>query len=351
MKPGIILLYNYDCSWTPQDVLECEAERRRAHAALQGFGYEVLDVAVSDSVAEALRPFQVDPRDWLIFNWCEGYANRPWDYDGVTRELDQLGLVYTGADTRSLSLSANKARVQAILKNAGVPIPRGRIMRAGDMTGWSIFPAIVKPTNQHGSCGIDRDAIVLDRAQLRARLAYIEERFKAPAMVEEFITGRELQVTIWGNHSLEVLPEVEVVFDSQLNWRDRIYTYEIKFQAGALETHGVGFVCPSMLTIAQRRAIEHACCRAYRAMRCRDYARIDLRVQDDRVYVLDVNPNPDISSESLLVMAANVVGLNHDDVIARITQWGEERWRAAVTPTRVSRRTSHEQSTVIPQHI
>ncbi len=351
MKPKIVLLYNDDYSWTARDRLEAEADRLRASQALRQFGYEVLEVTVVDSVAKALCPLYLDPREWLVFNWCEGYADRPWDYAGVTRELDQLGLVYTGADSWALSVSADKARVQTLLKMGRVPVPRGCIMRAGESGDWSIFPAIVKPTNQHGSYGIDREAIVLDAAQLQVRLAYLEERFHSPAVVEEFIEGRELQVTVWGNRDLEVLPEVEVVFNNTLSWRERIYTYEIKFHAEALERHNVGFLCPSMLTTSQRRVIERACCRAYRAMRCRDYARIDLRLRGDRVYILDVNPNPDINSESLLVIAANVVGLNYDEVLARIAQWGEERWRAALRPARARQPLKYEQPALVAQHV
>ena len=81
---------------------------------------------------------------------------------------------------------------------------------------------------------------MLDEQQLRRRVEYIEETFKAPALVEEFIDGRELQVSVWGNSQVEVLPEVEVVFDQRRDWRERIYTHEIKFAADGLDKHNVG---------------------------------------------------------------------------------------------------------------
>jgi D-alanine-D-alanine ligase len=284
-----------------------------------------------------------------VFNWCEGYVDRPWDYGDVTDELDRLGFVYTGADTWSHCVSLDKARVQAEMIEHGVPIPRGRILRDPSASDWSIFPAIVKPTNQHGSFGIDRNAIVLDEPQLRQRAGYIYETFKAPALVEEFIEGRELQVTVWGNTRVEVLPEVEVVFDQRRDWRERIFTYEIKFAADGLDKNNVGFVCPAMLTVQARRAIEQVCRQAYRALRCRGYARIDLRLKNDRPYVLDVNPNPDINSESLLVIAASVVGLSYDDVIARITEFAVERWRAAQQAAGVKRSRKHGQPEIVSQ--
>jgi D-alanine-D-alanine ligase len=98
-----------------------------------------------------------------------------------------------------------------------------------------------------------------------------------------------------------------------------------------------------MLTPQLRAKIGRVCRTAYRAMRCRDYARIDLRVRDDRAYVVDVNPNPDINCESLLVIAANVVGLSYEEVVARLTEFAVERWQAAHSSAGVKRSRRREQ--------
>ncbi len=351
MQPKILLLHNHDNSWTPRDLIETEQDRQGAMKALRKFGYEVTDVKVYHSVAQALERHHFDPREWLVFNWCEGYADRPWDYDGVTEELDRLGFVYTGADTWSLRTSADKGRVQAALREAGVPMPRGRVLQPGDERDWSIFPAIVKPVNQHGSYGIDRQAIVSNEQQLRERVQYVADQFHAPALVEEFIAGREFQVTMWGNDRLEVLPEVEVAFMNATDWREQIYTYEIKFDCDAPAHHPIRFLCPAMLTPQMRQAIARVCRRTYRALRCRDYARIDLRMRNKRVYVLDVNANPDINSESLLVIAANVEGLTYEEVVARITELGVERWQATYHAAGVKRSRKREQPAVVSKRI
>jgi D-alanine-D-alanine ligase len=308
-------------------------------------------VKVYDSVTEALHPRQLDPREWIVFNWCEGYTDRPWDYDGVTEELDRLRYSYTGAGTWSHRVSADKGRVQAVLRAGRVSIPRGRVLRPADDLDWSIFPAIVKPINQHGSYGIDRQSVVLDRQQLRQRLEYVVEQYQAPAVVEEFIDGREFQVSVWGNRPVEVLPEVELVFGDALSWQERIYTCEMKFAHDGPLHFNAGFVCPSMLTPQLRAKIGRVCRAAYRAMRCRDYARIDLRLRGDRVYVVDVNPNPDINGESLLVIAANVVGLSYAEVVAHITEFAVERWRVAQAPVRVKRSYQHEQPAIVSKHV
>jgi D-alanine-D-alanine ligase len=335
--------------------LDAERDRRSALEALRRFGYETTDVQVYDSVTEALRPRRLDPREWVVFNWCEGYADRPWDYDGVTAELDRLGYIYTGADTWSHRVSADKGRVQAVLREGGVSIPCGRVLCPGGDLDWSIFPAIVKPLNQHGSYGIDHQSVVRDVQQLHDRLEFLMEKYHVPAVVEEFIAGREFQVSVWGNRRVEVLPEVELAFGTAAGWEERIYTYEMKFDLDGPLHHNAGFVCPSMLTPAQRAKIGRVCRAAYRALRCRDYARIDLRVRNDRVYVVDVNPNPDINSESLFVVAANMVGLSYDEVIARITEFAVDRWRAVYAPRATQltagekRSRKHERPEVVSQ--
>src|SRR5512137_1123366 len=148
MKPKVVVLHNHDNSWTPEAQLEAERDRQTALEALRKFGYETTNVQVYDSVTEALRPRRLDPREWIVFNWCEGYADRPWDYDGVTEELDRLGYSYTGAATWSHRVSADKGRVQAVLREGGVSIPHGRVLCPAADLAWSIFPAIVKPLNQ-----------------------------------------------------------------------------------------------------------------------------------------------------------------------------------------------------------
>ncbi|CAG0936274.1 D-alanine-D-alanine ligase [Thermoflexales bacterium] len=351
LKPKILLLHNHDNSWTPQALIEAEQNRQLVLEALHKFGYEVMDVKVYDSVTEALCPRQLDPREWIVFNWCEGYADRPWDYDGVTEELDRLGYHYTGAATWSHRVSADKGRVQAVLRAGRVPIPRGRVLQPADDLDWALFPAIVKPINQHGSYGIDRQAVVLDRQQLRQRLEYVMERYRAPALVEEFIDGREFQVSVWGNRPVDVLPEVELVFGNSLSWEERIYTCEMKFDHDGPLHFNAGFVCPSMLTPQLRAKIGRGCRAAYRAMRCRDYARIDLRVRGQRVYVVDVNPNPDINCEALLVIAASVVGLSYEEVVARITEFAVERWRVTQPPAKMKRSQQHEQPALVSKHI
>ena len=324
-KSKIILLHNHDNTWTPADLIEVAEDNRLVMEALRAAGYEVAEAKVYDSVARALRDVNCNPHDWTIFNWCEGYADRPWDYAGVVDELEHLGYAFTGATPWTLRATQDKRTTRALLLDASVPVPLGlETDRAVDLP-WSMYPAIVKPINQHGSYGIDEHAVVHNEQQLQQRVQYVLATFKCPALIEEYIAGRELQVTVWGNDAATMLPPVEVVFWDQDDIGKQIYSYDMKYSPDVWSSHGIQFVCPPMLTATAWRNVEAASVAAYQAVRSRDYARIDMRVRGDDAYVVDVNPNPDINCESAVTMSAQRSGLTYAQFIVQLTALADER--------------------------
>jgi len=332
MKHKIILLHNHDNTWTPADLIEVAEDNRIVIDALRSRGHEVTDVKVYHSVEQALREKQLSPRDWLVFNWCEGYADRPWDYAGVADELEHLKYTYTGASAWTLRMTQDKRTVRTLLHNAHVPIALGTEARRAQGLAWSTYPAIVKPVDQHGSYGIDEHAVVTDERELVQRVEYVLDTFKCPAVIEEFIAGRELQVTVLGNEAAVVLPAVDVVFCDEREPGKQIYSYDMKYSPDVWASHGVRFICPTMLTVDARQNVEAACLQAFRAVRGRDYARFDLRLRGDQPYVVDVNPNPDINSESVVTMSAQSIGLTYTDLIERLAELAAERRQPGVRP-------------------
>jgi D-alanine-D-alanine ligase len=327
MGHKIILLHNHDNTWTPADLIEVAEDNRIVIEALRSRGHEVTDVKVYHSVEQALHDKQLNPREWIVFNWCEGYADRPWDYAGVADELEQLQYAYTGATAWTLRMTQDKRTVRTLLHNAAVPIPLGTEARRAQGLAWSTYPAIVKPINQHGSYGIDEHAVVENEYQLHQRVEYVLDTFKCPALVEEFIVGRELQATVLGNEAAAVLPAVELVFwdEDTAEPGKQIYSYDMKYSPDVWSSHGVQFICPSMMTVVARQRLQAACLQAYRAVRGRDYARFDVRLRDDQPYVVDVNPNPDINSESAVTMSAQSSGLTYTDLVVRLAELAAER--------------------------
>ncbi|CAG0936272.1 D-alanine-D-alanine ligase [Thermoflexales bacterium] len=329
MKHKVILLHNHDNTWTPADLIEVAEDNRLVMEALRAQGHEVTDVKVYHSVEHALREKNCTPREWIVFNWCEGYADRPWDYAGVVDELEHLKYAYTGSTAWTLRMTQDKRTTRSLLRAAGVPTPLGLEARHSRQLRWSTYPAIVKPVNQHGSYGIDEQAVVENDRQLRQRVEYVLDTFKCPALIEEFITGRELLVTVLGNESAGSLPAVEVVFHDQTAPGKQIYSYDMKFSPDVWSSHGVRFICPPMLTVEARQRLQAACVQAYRAVRGRDYARFDVRLRDDQPYLVDVNPNPDINCESAVTMSAQLAGLTYPELIVRLADLAAERHKPA----------------------
>ena len=322
----VVLLHNHDNTWTEADLAEVADENRFVMEALRAYGYHVEDVKVYDDVTQPMRARGYDPREWIVFNWCEGYADRPWDYDFVAEELEQMKFTYTGAGVWSLRLSRDKWKMRRVLAEAGVPLAWGTLARKSSGIHWTRYPAIVKPINQHSSYGIDRDAYVEDERQRRERVEYGLATFHGPALIEEYIDGREFQMTVWGNYPPTVLPAGELDFSEFSDPRDHIYTYESKFDYDSPGMNKIHWLCPAMLEVKERRQLNLACLQAYRALRCRDYARLDIRLRHGQPYVVDVNANPDINSGSIVVMAAQAAGMTYKDMVAQIVRFAAERW-------------------------
>jgi len=334
----VMVLHNHDNSWDADDIQEAIDELRGMTTALTAHGCQVRTAQVHHSVRAALEHSDCDPHRWLVFNWCEGYADRPWDYAGVTDELDQLSYVYTGASSWTLRMTEDKQVSRDLMVQAGVPMPLGRVVHTLNDLTWDVYPAIVKPINQHGSYGIDREAVVRDEQELRRRIEYVRDTFHSASLVEEFIEGREFHVTVWGNDMAVVLPAVEIVYDSIADPRDQVMTYDLKFDMTAVLEQRLRFICPPMLTLTARQRLKAACAQAYRALQNRDYARLDVRMRGEEPYVIDVNPNPDINSESMMTMAAQAEGLSHGEMIMQIVDFAAERGLRAGLPSVLSER-------------
>ena len=324
----VLILSNDDNTWTPTDYEEIDLELARMLNGLIENGYQVEVLTIRHSVVNELggHPYY-SPDEWLIFNWCEQYYDRPWTDTEITSELEVLGYVFTGAGPQTMRTSMDKALVRQLLSEAGVPLPEGRVYRDDHVEDWTIFPAMVKPSNQHSSQGISRASLVESPDELRRQVQWVLDEFKlAVALVEEFIDGREVHVPLVGNRSIEVLPPVEIDYTLFKDMRDRIYTNEAKFDKLNAPYYLTKFLCPAPLDAGTQSRLEEAARSAYRAAGCRDYGRIDLRMKDGQPIVLDVNPNADLSFESDHAIAAKMLGLTYGQLAARIVECALDRW-------------------------
>jgi len=320
----VVLLYNLDPSWSPADRQEIEAEVERLCEALAAAGCDSGPKCLpTPDVAAALA--DGDPGECVIFNWCDALPGVPRSEAEVARELESLGFTFTGSPFQVLELSWRKEAVKARLAAAGVPTPAWTVVRAGDVDGWRHFPAIVKAAHEHASLGLGRDSVVMGREELAERVAHVVETLHQPALVEDFIDGREFHVTVWGNGSLATLPPAEMDFAAVADPRERLCGYDAKFTPGSPAYEAIQLVLPAPLSAGERAELERVATAAYRAVGCRDYARIDLRLRDGVFYVLDVNPNCDLSTETSTAFAAALAEGSFGRFLARLVELAQRR--------------------------
>ena len=320
----VLLLHNIDPSWGPEEIASAVEAVNKMKAALTKEGHPVVDVPVqSTNLAKILKGFK--PENHIVLNWCEELPGVPRSDAMVVRLLEKMNFSYTGSTAEVLAFSWNKAAVKKLLDQNQIATPCWQILSGAQPPKWDCFPAIVKPAFEHCSNGITTDAVVLNPEELMQRVAFVQDRFRQPALVEDFIDGREFHVTIWGNGSLEMLPPAEMDFSAFNNLRDRLCTFDSKFTPGSLHYEKIEIRIPAALDEDQNRRLRQISIQAYQNMGCRDYARIDLRLRNGTFYVLDINPNADISPDTSLAYAAEAAGLSYGILCSRLVNFAARR--------------------------
>jgi D-alanine-D-alanine ligase len=294
----------------------------RFEESLKSAGFDAHLLSVGDDIASVLQTF--DPAKTVYFNCCEGTDEDPNGYDPITALLDSAGYVYTGACDEVLSWSFDKTNMKKRLVSKDIPTPEYMICSDGDSRAWSLFPALVKPVNQHGSFGITRASVVDTPEQLEEQVRYVYETWKRPALVEDFIDGPEYRVYILGNDELEILPLYATYYDTAPDYHDHIWGFDNKWT-----DHGTNdqmrYELPAQPEPDLQRRIEQAAIDGFRVCEARDYGAVDIRVRDGIPYVLDVNQNPDISEGYSFAQAAQAGGCTYAELVGKIVLHAAER--------------------------
>ena len=318
-----VILHNLMSDWTATDVMTSEEAVRRMTLGLEAQGLDVCAVQVRGDVAAGLGG--LDPREHVIFNWCEGLDGLPRSYDAVPPVLESHGFAYTGAGAWTLATTQDKARTKALMLEHGVPTPEAKVYARSETNGWHRFPALVKPAMEHCSYGIEPEAVVDDPQQLQQRIEYVIEKYQSDALVEDFIDGTEFNVSIWGNGRLTVLPLSEIEFAGIEDYHDRLVSFDAKWTPESDAWRQTSVHCPAEVEPELRQRLETAAKSAYKLFRLRDYGRIDMRVRDGQPYVLDVNSNPDITMEGGFARSARAAGFDYGRMTTRILDYAAKR--------------------------
>jgi D-alanine-D-alanine ligase len=300
---------------------------REICAGLRRLGYRASPAGATGDVAQALAPYE--PAEWLVFNLCESPGGDPSLEATVPALLDELGFAHTGSGAATLSACLDKAGAKKWLAAHGLPTPRYAVVSSPNDPCRVPFPALVKPVSEDASVGISDDSVVCDAGGLARQVAYILERYRQPALVEEFVAGREFNLAIWGNDPPEPLPIAEICYEGYTDPLRRLLTYESKWVAGSYAYSHTPGVCPAQVDPILGRRLLDAALSAYRLMGCRGYARVDVRERDGIPYILEVNPNPSLASDAGFARAARAAGYDHARMAGRIVGFALERTPAA----------------------
>ena len=320
----VLLLYNLDPGWSAQEQAEALDGTSQIGEALRIAGFPTTLVQVTNSdLTGVLSGY--DPLEYIVFNWCDSLPGVHHSESLVAEYLEQHGFTFTGAGSATLASAYDKCHVKRLLDEAGIPTPMWELYEKGCSIDWRRFPAIIKPSREHCSEGIHRDSVVITETSLKNRVRYIIKRFQHPALVEDFIDGRELHVSLWGNRDIDVLPPAEMEFPSFQDVHYRLCTYEAKFVSESAQYRNIKTLLPAPLSESELREVEQVCRAAYVLMGCRDYARIDVRMKDGLFYILDINPNADICPDTSTILAAELVGYTYSDFLRRLVFLAAER--------------------------
>jgi D-alanine-D-alanine ligase len=285
--------------------------------AIESHGHVVVPLEATQEFPRALIASNVD----VVFNIAEGMSGRSREAQ-VPSLCELRGIPYTGSDSATLSLCLDKALAKRLLTDVDTPAFQVLVTGREKVRPFR-YPVIVKPNQEGTSKGISKKSVCDDEARLREVARELIDRYGQPALVEEYIVGRELTVGLLGERRPRVLPPMEVVFLKQME--RPVYDYECKQHW----PEHVRYECPANLTKDELRAVEKACRTTFMTLGCRDVARVDLRIAPDgKVYVLEVNPLPGLTPDySDLCLIANGAKIDYRTLIGEILSGAIKRWQ------------------------
>lgn len=317
-------------------------EMKAVERALSKLNYDIKIVPVAVDLYKLIDHLHYDRPD-LIFNLCESLDGDPVQEMNIASLYEILKIPYTGSRALTLGIALNKSRVKEILYYHNIPTALHYL--CSDLSKYrengydrlkDKYPLIVKPSREDASIGITNDSIVYDDDSLKKRIEYILDVHKQPALVEEYINGREINVSVVGNvkmdeNDLIVFPISEIDFEGLPEDYPKIVSYNSKWMYKTVEFSGTKAVCPAKnISPELEEKIQQTAKKVYSIIGASDYARVDFRVRDGIPYVLELNPNPDIASDvdedTGFTRSGKAYGWSYEELIQNIIKFASERW-------------------------
>lgn len=296
---------------------ESRSETQTIKKILKEFGMNVRILGIRGITARVIRQIEEIKPD-MVFNLCESLYEKSQAEMYIAGLLELLRIPYTGNPPFALGLALNKVKCKQVLKAVGIPVPPSVTVPVGEAPNVEDLtpPFIVKPVREDGSAGITKDSVAETAGEVAKLVEMVHHDYNQPALVEEFIEGREFTVAVVGNPP-RVLGVGEIDFSKTPEGEPKIISYRAKWDASI----PIYAVFPADLTNGLKARVERTAVRAFQAIGCRDYVRMDIRVSENRrVYVLEINTNPDISPEAGFEDAARAAGIAYVDFVREVVE-------------------------------
>ncbi len=261
---------------------------------------------------------QVEPD--LIFNLCEGFQGKTHHEMYIAGLWELLGIPYTGNSPLTLGLAQDKILAKSLFHANNIPTPAFQVYdKMPEKTNLN-YPLIAKPSREDASLGImHHDSIINNFEDLKVKVNPLLAKYQQPILVEEFIQGREFNISILGNNPPKVLPISEINFAELDKDTPHITSYEAKWLTDHPLYQKTPAVCPAKVDENLKRRLQDVALKVYKTLMGRDYGRVDTRVEaNGNIFVLEYNPNPDISPDAGYVKALRAGGIMFKDFVELI---------------------------------
>jgi D-alanine-D-alanine ligase len=321
------LTYNLKSDWkfSPDDPVDAAAELdgiatvESIERALKKGGHAVKRIGNGQNLLKQLPGLDVD----IVFNICEGFHGRNRESEvPVILEMHQIPFV--GADGLTLAVTLDKVVAKKCFVADGVPTAKFFRAHSGDdlkKLNTAGFPLIVKTSQEGTSKGLTSASRVENFHELKKQVDLINTVYKQPALVEEFISGTEFTVPVLGNKNPQAMPVVQYCMNGSLDLGDQFYTYQHVVEKS------VEYLCPAKIPASFAKKLKEIAIAAYKSVDCRDFGRVDFRVdRNGNPYVLEINPLPNLSEEEVFGMFPKVIGSTYAKVINQIVEYALERY-------------------------
>jgi D-alanine-D-alanine ligase len=332
-KPRVVVIYNRDFEGAdadPENKAREDIKDIAEHVVgiLESRACAAVGLGVTDDVLAAVSELR-DMRPDVVFNLCESIGGDNRFEPLLPMLMDREGFAYTGSGPLSLALALHKHKAKEVLRARGVSTPEAVFLTTPDVSAIAAacalgFPLIVKPAREDASVGISRESVVWSRETLEQRVAHVLGHYHQPALVERYIDGREIYVSMLGRAegAPQVFPFYEIDFSDMPSDRPRIVSFEGKWVETSVEYNGTKPVRCVDLSPELSERIAATALTAFETLELRDYARVDIRLAADGIpYVIDVNPNCDLSDVAGgFSKAAKAAGMSYEEVIMRILE-------------------------------